>query len=136
MPVLQKFREYHYNATVKVSDNTRTLALSAIAIVWLFKNQTDGAYEVPNELLLPLTSVMVALALDFAQHVYVSISWHIRFRLDEKRLSRGEIDEKTELYAPDWINDVGYIFFYGKIGFLIFAYYQLLTYFNAIVKWV
>ncbi len=34
MPVLDKFRQYHYDATAKVSENTRTLALSAIAIVW------------------------------------------------------------------------------------------------------
>ncbi|TMP37096.1 hypothetical protein [Pseudoalteromonas rubra] len=136
MPVLDKFRQYHYDATVKVSDNTRTLALSAVGIVWLFKNQNGGVYEIPNDLLVPLILVVIALALDFGQHVYRSIAWHIKFRIEEKRLGKKEITEETELYASKWINTFAYFVFYGKVLCLVAAYCGLLSYFSSMVNWV
>jgi len=136
MPTLDRFRQYHYDATVKVSENTRTLALSAIAIVWLFKQQTSGTYEVPESLLISLVLVVAAMSLDFLQHVYRSIAWHIVFRIQEEKLANGQITEKSELYVSSWINFIGYLFFYAKIFCLVFAYLKLLVYFFGTVKWV
>ncbi len=136
MPILEKFRQYHYDATVKVSENTRTLALSAIAIVWLFKRENGSAYEIPESLLLPLMLVLVAMSLDFFQYVYRSFVWHILFRVQERKLERKEITEQSELYISSWINFPGYVLFYMKIFCLILAYFKLLEYFSHIVKWV
>lgn len=136
VPILEKFRQYHYDATVKVSENTRTLALSAIAIVWLFRRENGSAYEMPESLLQPLMLVLVAMSLDFFQYVYRSIVWHILFRSQERKLEKEEITEQSELYISSWINFPGYLFFYTKILFLIFAYWKLLDYFLHIVKWV
>lgn len=136
MPKLAIFRQYHYDATVKVSDNARTLALSAIAIVWLFKEKVGNSYQVPNELFIPLLLVVITMTLDFLQYVYRSIAWHIRFRLDEKQLYKGKITEETELYAPGWINIFAYVLFYGKVSVLIGAYYYLVSYFLSKVNWV
>ncbi|MDX2355215.1 hypothetical protein [Stutzerimonas xanthomarina] len=136
MPKLSKFREYHYESTAKVSDNTRTLALSAIAIVWLFKAQNDGQYQVPVELQLPLFLVVLAMALDFFQYVYRSIVWHIIFRSKESSLQAKEITEETELYVNAWVNFMAYLFFYSKIGVLSLAYALLLSYFLKMVSWV
>lgn len=136
MPILDKFRQYHYDATVKVSENTRTLALSAIGIVWLFKQQSGDVYVVPEKLLMPLVLVVSAMSLDFLQYVYRSIVWHIMFRIQEGRLNKNEITEEKELYVSSWINFPGYAFFYLKILFLIFAYWKLLEYFFRVVKWV
>lgn len=136
MPILDKFRQYHYDATVKVSENTRTLALSAIGIVWLFKQQTGGMYVVPERLLLPLVLVVSAMSLDFLQYMYRSIVWHIVFRRQEGKLEKGEITEQSELYVSSWINFAGYLFFYAKIVCLFLAYWKLLEYFFGAVKWV
>lgn len=136
MPVLDKFRQYHYDATAKVSENTRTLALSAIAIVWLFKHDNGGAYEIPESLLAPLALVIFAMTLDFCQYVYRSVAWHIIFRKEERRLAKQQITESTELYVSPWVNFLAYCFFYAKVLFLAFAYWQLAKYFIHAVNWV
>lgn len=136
MAILEKFRQYHYDATAKVSDNTRTLALSAIAIVWLFKTDNGGTYDIPVGLLFPLALVMLAMTLDFLQYVYRSIAWHIIFRKEEGRLAEQEITESTELYVNPSVNFVAYCFFYAKVICIGFAYWKLAEHFVSVVNWV
>ena len=112
------------------------MALSAIAIVWLFRRENGSAYEMPESLLQPLVLVLVAMSLDFFQYVYRSIVWHLLFRSKERKLEREEITEQSELYIDSWINFPGYLLFYAKILCLVFAYWKLLDYFLHIVKWV
>lgn len=131
MPKLQTYRDFHFDATAKVSENTRTLALSAIAIVWVYKTTNQsGSFSLPEELITPLLLVFGALAADFVQYLYRSIAWHILFRLEEIKLSKGLINEDTELEGVEpWIHYVPYILFYGKTLLVGFAYYYLLAYF-------
>ncbi len=136
MAKLQKFRDYHYESTAKVSDNTRTLAISAIAIIWLFKVQVGTTYQVPNGLKIPLLLVFLAMALDFFQYVYRSIVWHYIFRAKEVELEKNKITEDSELYVSASINLVAYIFFYTKVVALTFAYIYLISYLFQGVKWV
>ncbi len=130
MPNLQKFREYHFDATAKVSENTRTLALSAVAIVWVLKTEgPNGIYILPKELVPPLLLIFSALALDFIQYLYRSIAWHVIFRCKEMELDAGTINESTELYINPWVNNVAYGFFYSKAICILVAYIYLLKYF-------
>lgn len=135
MANLEKFRQYHYDATVKVSENTRTLAVSAIAIVWLFKKEIPGSYEISKDLLPPLAWIFSALTLDFLQYVYRSVIWHYIFKKKEGELQKGGITESTELYVSDMVNFVAYVFFYLKIICLGFAYFLLTRYFFESVTW-
>lgn len=133
MAKLQSFRQYHYDATVKVSENTRTLAISAIAIVWLFKTEISGVHTIPRALLWPLITILAALALDFLQYVYRSIIWHIIFKEKEKELAEHKINEDSELYVEDCVNTPGYLLFYSKIILLAISYYLLgVFFFNSI----
>lgn len=134
MAKLQKFREYHYEATQKVSENTRTLALSAIAIVWLLKTEVHGQFTISTALAEPLFFVVIALTLDFAQYLYRSIVWHLIFRCQEKKLAKNLITEDSELYVSAWWNAIAYVFFYTKTLFVILAYWKLLHYFLTITK--
>lgn len=135
MPKLEKFRQYHYDATTKVSENTRTLAISAIAIVWLFRTESGGLHVVSERLLLPLLLVVAALALDFFQYIYRSVVWHFIFRRREQDLANGAITEETELYVSPWINFLAYTFFYAKACLLVVAYWKLGCHLYAVVKW-
>ena len=135
MANLEKFRQYHYDATVKVSENTRTLAVSAIAIVWLFKKEVGGSYEISKDLLPPLAWIFSALALDFLQYVYRSIIWHYLFKQKEIELEKKQITESSELYVSDLVNLAGYVFFYLKIICLGFAYFLLTKHFLDSVTW-
>lgn len=135
MPKLSVFRQYHYDATVKVSENTRALSLSAIGIIWLSKKDIGGNYQVPMELITPLLLVVSAMALDFAQYVYRSVIWHYIFRKEEERLNKNEITEESELYVKTRVNTVAYIFFYTKVIVLTASYYLLLSYFVKSISW-
>lgn len=135
MPKLDKYREYHFEATTKVSENTRTLAVSAIAVIWLFKVKSAGAYQIPHELQLPLILVVCALSLDFLQQLYRSIAWHIFFRRKERDLTQGKITEESEIYADSSINWISYTFFYLKTITIVAAYYLLLQYLLKTIAW-
>lgn len=134
MAKLQQLRDYHYDATQKVSENTRTLALSAIAIVWLLKTENNGHYIISTGLAEPLLFVLFALALDFAQYLYRSIVWHLIFRCEERNLAASKITEETELYVSSWWNLLAYAFFYTKVIFVVIAYWKLLKYFLTILQ--
>jgi hypothetical protein len=135
MATLEKFRQFHYDATVKVSENTRTLALSAIAIIWLFKSGDSSHYVMPADLAKPLALVLGAMALDFFQHVYRSVVWHIEFFRLEKKLHAKEINEDDELYVSGWLNFPAYVFFYLKVLLLVFAYVGLLGHALRAISW-
>ena len=135
MPNLERFREFHYDATNKVSENTRTLALAAIAIVWLFNDKSGQQYLVPQPLRLPLLFAVAALAFDFLQHFYRSFAWHLKFRAEEGRLEKGKITEETPLYVSGAFNWVPYGFYYIKVLLLFAAYWTLIRYLLAAIHW-
>ena len=136
MATLQQFRDYHYSASQKVSDNTRTLALSAIGVVWFFKEQTDIGYVIPQGLAHSVLCVFLALACDFSQHVYGAVSWHIRFRIEEGKLAKGEIKEDTNnLMVSSRFNFPAYALFYSKIILIILAYYGLSAFLIEHINW-
>ena len=133
MSNLQEYREAHYTNTGKVSDNVRTLSIAAIGIIWIFKIQNvGGGYQIPEALYYPVLLVFVAMALDFIQYIYGSIAWGIFFRIKEKE----NIKEDDELYAPPCINWPTYIFFYGKVIVIGFAYFFLIKFLMVSVSWI
>jgi len=136
MATLERLREHHFSATEKVSHNTRSLALAAIAIVWLFKIQTGSQYLVPAELKWPLYLSILALSFDFFQHFISSIVWHRLFRKKEKELEEGKITENTELYVPNWYNLPAYFFYYVKVVTLFLAYIMLAVNFPKVLGWM
>jgi len=136
MPKLQKFRDYHYESTAKVSDNTRTLALSAIALAWLFKSRVGDVFSIPEGLQLPLFFVITALTLDFFQFVYRAIIWHFLFRREEKKFGSDAFDEEVDLDVSPHVNALGYWFFYAKIPCIVIAYVYLLIFFMEKLEWI
>lgn len=133
MPNLKEYREAHYTNTGKVSDNVRTLAISAIGIIWIFKTQhVNGSYQIPKELYCPVIFVFVAMALDFVQYIYGSIAWGVFFRNKEK----AGVKEDDKLYAPPEINWPTYFFFYSKVAVISFAYFYLIKFLVGSVNWV
>jgi hypothetical protein len=131
MPKLKDYRAAHYTNTSKVSDNVRSLALSAIGIVWIFKKQIGDGFQIPSSLYLPLLLVFSAMALDFLQYLYSSTAWYIFFRCKEKQ----NIDEEKDFDAPPIINLPSYILFYGKVVTIGIAYLYLIIFLINQVRW-
>jgi len=133
MPNLQEYRDAHYSNTGRVSENVRTLAISAIGVIWIFKTQSsDGTYEVPGALFHSVLFVFVAMLLDFMQYIYGSIAWGVFFRRKEIE----GVKEGDELYASPTINLPTYIFFYGKVIVICFAYFFIIKFLIESINWV
>lgn len=135
MPNIQTYRDYHYEATVKVSENIRTLAIAELAIVWIFIEKQANQYFIPPGLVFPIVLVVIALVLDFIQYVYKSIAYHVVFRRFEYQLEKKKITENNNrLYVDLWINRISYIIFYTKVIVLTVSYIFLISYVIGCIK--
>lgn len=116
----------YYDFSDRASSIARTLSLSAIALIWIFKVDTPGGgSKVPPELLPPAVWIVVSMTLDFVQYLYLSAVWRIHARRMEKR--HGSTCE-TEFEHPHWIPAVGEVLFVAKHITLIVGYGLLIEY--------
>lgn len=118
---LSNYRDAYYEHSGKASDVARTLALSGIALIWVFAVEGADGYKVPKELIRPGLLIVVCLMLDFAQYVAATIIWGTFSRYHEKQGKRPD----DELEAPSWLNWPALIFFYSKLVAVALAYVLL-----------
>jgi hypothetical protein len=96
-------------ASDKASEINRNLAFAGIAIIWLFKIDSDGGRQiVPPELFLPGLLLVIGLAFDLLQYVIKSELW---YRLARKHEKAG----KTEFHVFPWVNYPGDTLYWLKI---------------------
>jgi hypothetical protein len=124
---LAECRSAYQQLSGKASDLARTLSLSGIAIIWVFKSNTSTGPEIPQELFRPGVFVVLSLALDLLQYVSSAVAWGVYGRVRELRGTTVE----EEFKAPRWLNWPGILTFYGKILCVALAYYYLLQYLIA-----
>lgn len=132
MANLQTFRESYYHNSGKVSDNVRSLCLSAVAVIWVFKQEANSVTTLPGALYWALLWVIAALAADFLQYLYASTAWGFYSR----RLEKQKVKDTQEILAPRAINWPTNVLFYLKIFFALLVYVQILKYLFAAIKYV
>lgn len=111
----------------KASEIVRQLGFAGIALVWLFRVEGQGGFDVlPPRLRFPATLVVLALALDLLQYVWGSAAWGILGRTKERRIQAGKASEPFD--APVWINYPTNFFFWGKIIAIGTAYLLMTGY--------
>ncbi len=126
MSTLKDFRESYYEFSGKASDVARTLALSGLAIIWIYnKVDKDGNTYIPEVFFLPAALLVLALAFDLLQYVVASLVWGQFHRSMEKR---GKTDD-DELAAEPWRNYPQTMFFILKLIAVAAAYFLLLQFF-------
>lgn len=108
--------------TGKVSDLSRQLSFAAIAIVWIFKIDDKGEYNIPGDLTLPLVLIVMSLLLDLCQYIYGAVFWKVVAR--KKELEHVETEEEFGIY-PQWLWPMD-ILLLLKVAFMIAAYGFLL----------
>jgi hypothetical protein len=124
MMKLKEYLDTYYEFSGKTSDVARQLAFAAIAIIWIFRD-SDGAHQLlPDKLIVPAFTVMLALALDFAQYVSGTFIWGFFHRFKE----RGGVEADTEIKASPWLNKPILFFFIAKILSLILGYILILSF--------
>jgi hypothetical protein len=122
---LDDARKAYYEFSGKASEIARTLALSGLAVVWIFKVDSKDGPHVPPQLVLPAFLFVLALALDFLQYVVQTAIWGIYQRYKERKGTK----EKSEFLAPAWFNwPATFFLFPGKILVVCGGYVVLLNY--------
>jgi hypothetical protein len=122
---LEDARNAYYEFSGKVSDISRTLSLTGIALIWVFKVDSKDGPHVPHELILPAFVLVLALSADFLHYVVATIAWGIYQRYKEK----SGATEKEQFFAPTWINwPTTFFLFPLKILFVCTAYILLLRF--------
>ncbi len=121
---LSDARNAYYEASGKLSDIGRQLALAGFAIIWVFKSDTNGVVQVPPELGAPAFFLALTLALDLLQYVSRTLAWGWFHRITEKREAHPEKDPTVS--APAWLNRPAMSFFVAKLLSLAVAYVQII----------
>ena len=106
--------------TRKASEVTRQLAFSGIAVIWIFKNTSTRAI-VPDDMLLPLFLLVVALGSDFLHYALGGVEW-TAFNFWQEKKHGGTDGEVTVDDAPRWLNWPHGLFYWLKLGSLVLSY--------------
>jgi len=135
---LEDTRAEYYYFTGKVSDIVRQLGLAGVAIIWVFKTESEGKKTIPEGLVPAGVLILLGLATDLLQYAAGTIIWD-RFNikkeneLEEKRTEKeahGEDydPEAEDFSAPSSINDLTKTLFWVKFLLMFLAYLYLIFY--------
>jgi hypothetical protein len=135
---LEDTREIYYETTGKVSDLVRQLGFAGIAIIWVFKTQSDGRQIIPKGFLPAGILIVLALAADLFQYAASVQIWDKFNREKEVELTtkaaallaKGEAYdlEEEDFDAPGSINDLTKRLFWTKFVLMFSAYVYLILY--------
>jgi hypothetical protein len=117
--------QHYYDHSGAASSAARKLGFTGIALVWIFSGGgTDNAQQVQihGHYLWPLALLVLALAVDFVQYVYLAGAWWGWSRHRERH-GRADVSEP----APHWINRGGEICWVVKIALVAVGYVWLLV---------
>ncbi len=120
---IEELRDCYYESTEKLSELVRTLGLAGIAVIWMFRSESEnGALNIPSEFVSPLELFILSLLLDFFQYFYKSVTWgalnHFHWRSHRKNNRDVEISEKWNWGAL--------FFFWSKVLSMMTGYIFLL----------
>jgi hypothetical protein len=102
----------------KASENVRQLGFAALALIWLFKVEVNGRWQLPRELLTPGAWIVGALVLDFIHYVLGTFLWAAFYWIKERTNTK----ESANFDAPRWLNWPTLVLFWAKIIATCIAY--------------
>ena len=124
MKELDHYRQAAEDFTGLASTAARTLALSGIAIIWIFKHDGENGPQLPPELLAPALWLVISLSLDLLQYVTGAVVWTIFHRYHEVK---GRMPEDKVSSSPFWPRVLDTLFC-AKVAAVGVAYSYLLKF--------
>jgi hypothetical protein len=115
---LEKIRERYYEHTKQASELTRTLAISGIAAIWVFRESVDGGYKFDDASLVAGVSFCLSLLADLLHYV-VGATLYRKFT----RKKEGEGVKETSV--PTRISNTIMWFWRAKVGLLVVGFVAL-----------
>jgi hypothetical protein len=126
MNKLSDYKVVYEEASSKVSDLTRQMALAGIAIIWIFRQPDTSEKIICKELLTPLIFFISTLSFDILQYIYKTIAWAIFFRIKEKKTKKQDPDPPMQ--ARPIMNLPTWILFFLKVICLLIGYILIFNY--------
>ena len=126
MNKLSDYKLVYEEASLKVSDLTRQMALAGIAIIWIFRQSDKPDLVICKQLLPPLILFVTTLSFDITQYVYKTIAWYVFYRKKEKKIKKKNPNPPTQ--AKPNINRPTWICFWIKVTTLIIGYIFIFIY--------
>jgi hypothetical protein len=120
MNKLSTYKEVYEEASSKVSDITRQMALAGIAIIWIFRQPETAEKILSKDLIYPLFFFVFTLSCDIFQYIYKTVAWYWFFRLHEKKVNKKNPD--PSLKANPVMNYPTWLLFWLKVIGLIIGY--------------
>lgn len=121
---LSEIRKGYEDTSGTFSSRARTLALSGIAIAWLFMNQ-DKSEVVQPSLIVSVCGFVITILLDLLQNYILSVNWYCFY----KQMRKEGKKEEDEVNEPESRNKLGWILYHVKLGTLILGYLAFIYYF-------
>src|SRR5713226_7278975 len=115
---------FYFDYAEKLNDRLRTLAMTGIGIIWVFKQCTETGAWMPQTLLRPGFLLVAGLALDVLQQAYGMIAWGAVAKKFKNKPS-GDFE------VPNWLNWPTKTMLYLRILLTIGGYILLLTYLRS-----
>ncbi len=121
---LKDAKDIYYYFSETTSKIVRQLGFAGIAIVWIFKAETNGRQIIPSELIPATIMIIIGLTFDLLHYVSGTLVWGLYHRHKEKE----KVGEKNESLAPKQINWATIFFFWAKTIMMCVAYISLLSF--------
>ena len=122
---LKEIRKDYEDLSRTFSSTVRNLAISGIAISWLFTSKGD-IDTLKSMLIVALVFFIITLFADLIQNYMLSITWYKYYILMKEKYGRNEEDEVKE---PEEKNKLGWILYKGKLLTLVIGYVLIFVYF-------
>ena len=126
---LEEIRKDYEDLSRTFSSTVRNLAISGIAISWLFMSKVD-IDAMKLVLIAALFLFIITLFADLIQNYQLSLTWYNYYVLMKEKFGRNEDDEVKE---PEEKNNLGWLLYKGKLWTLILGYILILVYFVQLI---
>src|SRR5438876_599158 len=115
-------RAFYFDYAEKFNDRLRTLAMTGIGIIWVFKESNQTSSWIPKALLSPGILLVAALAFDVLQQAYGMLAWRFVAGKGEGYVAERQIE------TPRWLDWPTMTMFYARMLLVFAAYIWLFAY--------
>jgi hypothetical protein len=111
---LSDYKNTYYEMSASASNVARQIAFAGIALIWIFKKDSNIGLALPNELLWPTLLLILGLTADLLQYISASVVWGVFHRTNEAKGHKPD----DQLDSPAFLNWPALLFFWAKLIFI------------------
>lgn len=132
MPKLSDYLDTYRRLSGKASDVSRNLSFAGIALIWIFKCDSQNGPVIPRGLLFPLILFAASLFCDLMQYCLGAVIWGSFFKYQEKakyrKYGKKAVESDPDVDSPKYFPLPQEILFSLKLLFVLWSYALLVTF--------